>query len=85
MWGTLTVTGVLAAGGGFVAQFVGLRGLAFQFSIVQLIGIFLMTFVRAVIRRRLGLIPGHSRALEDYELDFLATHITFCPKFRNFL
>ncbi|KAK0622796.1 hypothetical protein B0T14DRAFT_494379 [Immersiella caudata] len=83
-WEILTTVGVFAAGGGFVAQFVGLRGLAFPCSIAQLIGIFLMALVRALIRRRLGLIPGHTRALEDYELDFLATHITFCPKLRNF-
>jgi hypothetical protein len=83
-WEILTTIGVFAAGGGFVAQFVGLRGLAFPCSIAQLVGIFLMALVRALIRRRLGLIPGHARALEDYELDFLATHITFCSKFRKF-
>ncbi len=43
-----------------------------------------MALVRALIRRRLGRVPGHSHALADYELDFLATHITFCPEFRNF-
>lgn len=83
-WELLTLVGVFSAAGGFIAQFIGLRGLAYPCSIAQLAAIFLMALVRALIRRRLGRIPGHSLALAGYELDFLATHITFCPGFRNF-
>ena len=83
-WELLTLVGVFSAASGFIAQFIGLRGLAYPCSIAQLAAIFLMALVRALIRRRLGRIPGHSLALAGYELDFLATHITFCPEFRNF-
>ncbi|KAK5652908.1 hypothetical protein OQA88_9386 [Cercophora sp. LCS_1] len=83
-WELLTVLGVFSAGGGFVAQFIGLRGLAYPCSIAQLVAIFLMALIRALIRRRLGRIPGHTKAMAEYELEFLATHIVFCPEFRNF-
>ncbi|KAK5659028.1 hypothetical protein OQA88_1115 [Cercophora sp. LCS_1] len=83
-WQILTVVGVFASGIGFIAQFVGLRGLAFPCSVAHLGAIFIMALVRAGIRRRLGRIPAHCPALPKYELDFLATHITFVPGFRNF-
>jgi len=84
LWKGLTVIGVVAAGLGFISQFFGLRGLAFPCSVAQLCAILIMALVRSGIRRRLGRIPAHCSALPKYELDSLATHITFFPSFRNF-
>ncbi|KAG5751047.1 hypothetical protein H9Q70_006325 [Fusarium xylarioides] len=84
VWRLLTLGAAGSAGIGFVAQFMGLRGLAFPCSIAQLGAIILMALIRAWIRRRLGRLPVNSIALAGYELDFLATHITFNPAFRRF-
>ncbi|KAM7212774.1 Ankyrin repeat-containing domain protein [Rhypophila decipiens] len=59
LWKALTLIGVTASGVGFIAQFVGLRGLAFPCSIAQLLAILVMALIRAGIRRRLGRIPAH--------------------------
>ncbi|GAB1319546.1 hypothetical protein MFIFM68171_09756 [Madurella fahalii] len=56
---------------------MGLRGLPWQCPIAQLLGIFLMALVRALIRRMLGRIPLSCRVFPKYELDFLATRIVF--------
>jgi hypothetical protein len=80
----LTLVGVFSGGLGFLAQFVGLRGLPWPCSISQLVAIFAMALVRALIRRRLGKIPLSCRALSNYELDFLATRIVFNDDFREF-
>ncbi|KAJ3457220.1 hypothetical protein MRS44_014361 [Fusarium solani] len=64
LWQWLTVGAALSAGLGFVAQFMGLRGLAFPCSIAQLGAIFIMALIRASIRRRLGKVPAHCPALE---------------------
>ncbi|KAF5611338.1 uncharacterized protein FTJAE_14208 [Fusarium tjaetaba] len=84
LWRLATLGAAVSAGIGFVAQFMGLRGLAFPCSIAQLGAIILMALIRAWIRRRLGRLPVNSIALAGYELDFLATHITFNPDFLNF-
>ncbi|KAF5571075.1 serine threonine phosphatase 6 regulatory ankyrin repeat subunit a [Fusarium phyllophilum] len=84
VWRLLTLGAAGSAGIGFVAQFMGLRGLAFPCSIAQLGAIILMALIRARIRRRLGRLPVNSIALAGYELDFLATHITFSRDFRRF-
>ncbi|RSL49481.1 hypothetical protein CEP54_012405 [Fusarium duplospermum] len=81
-WQWLTVGAALAAGFGFIAQFMGLRGLAFPCSIAQLGAIFIMALIRASIRRRLGRVPAHCLALEGYELDFLATQLVFDSEVR---
>ncbi|RTE82800.1 hypothetical protein BHE90_002705 [Fusarium euwallaceae] len=81
-WQWLTVGAALSAGLGFIAQFMGLRGLAFPCSIAQLGAIFIMALIRASIRRRLGRVPVHCLALERYELDFLATQLVFYPEVR---
>ncbi|RSM18642.1 hypothetical protein CDV31_002571 [Fusarium ambrosium] len=81
-WQWLTVGAALSAGLGFIAQFMGLRGLAFPCSIAQLGAIFIMALIRASIRRRLGRVPVHCLALEGYELDFLATQLVFYPEVR---
>lgn len=84
IWELLIMFGIFASGVGFVAQFMGLRVLTYPCSIAQLAAIFIMALIRAIIRRRLGRIPALCVALPRYELDFLATHITFCPRFRRF-
>ncbi|KAF5578241.1 hypothetical protein FPCIR_11643 [Fusarium pseudocircinatum] len=83
-WQVVTLFAAGSAGIGFVAQFMGLRGLAFPCSIAQLGAIIIMALIRARIRRRLGRLPVNRLALAGYELDFLATHITFNPGFRKF-
>lgn len=82
-WELLSVGGAFAAGAGFIAQFMGLRGLPYPCSVAQVIAMFLMALIRAFIRRRLGRIPKHFSALARYELDFLAILIVFCPDFRT--
>ncbi|KAF6520633.1 hypothetical protein HZS61_014891 [Fusarium oxysporum f. sp. conglutinans] len=84
LWQLVTLGAAGSAGIGFVAQFMGLRGLAFPCSIAQMGSIILMALVRAWVRRRLGRLPVNRVALAGYELDFLATHITFNPEFREF-
>lgn len=54
----VTIAAAVAAGSGFVAQFMGLRGLPYPCSIAQVLGIFLMASVRVFIRRRLGRRPA---------------------------
>jgi hypothetical protein len=83
-WETFTVLGVFLGGFGFVAQFMGLRGLAYPCSIAQLVAIFLMTLIRALIRRRLGRIPLYCPALTEHELEYLAHRIVFSIDFREF-
>lgn len=84
MWEISTVCAVVAAGLGFVVQFMGLRGLAYPCSIAQLIAILLMALIRALIRRRLGRIPRHCVVFAGYEMDFLATRLVHCKLFRNY-
>ncbi|KAK3312638.1 hypothetical protein B0H66DRAFT_484763, partial [Apodospora peruviana] len=83
-WEALTIIGVFAGALGFITQFVGLRGLSWPCSVSQLLAIFVMALVRALIRRRLGKSPLAYPALAKYELDFLATQIVFSDTFREF-
>jgi len=83
MWEALTLVGVLCGSVGFIAQFVGLRGLPWPCSISQLGGIFIMALVRALVRRRMGRVPPSCQALPDHELDFLSTKIVFDESFRE--
>ncbi|KAH7179045.1 uncharacterized protein B0J16DRAFT_402399 [Fusarium flagelliforme] len=76
-WEWLTTGAALAAALGFTSQFMGLRGLAFPCSIAQLGAIFVMTLIRATIRRRLGKPIEHCHAFQWYEIDFLAIKIVF--------
>ena len=43
-----------------------------------------MAIIRAFLRRRLGRIPSYSLAVAGYELEFLATHITYTWDIHNF-
>ncbi|KAI5861397.1 hypothetical protein GGS23DRAFT_149096 [Durotheca rogersii] len=82
-WELLTLIATLTSVVGFIAQFIGLRGLTYPCAIAQLLAICSMAFIRAWIRRKVGRVPRHSLASPGYELDFLAVHIVFCPKFRD--
>jgi hypothetical protein len=54
---------------GFILQFEGLRGLAWPTAVSQLLAIFLVALMRAIIRRRLGKEPSTVPAQEGYEAD----------------
>ncbi|KXX75952.1 Ankyrin-1 [Madurella mycetomatis] len=84
IWEALTVFGVLCGGAGFIAQFIGLRGLPWPCSIAQLGGTFFMALVRALVRREMGKIPFYCHAFHEYELDFLAAQIVFESNFGEF-
>lgn len=79
MCNALTLIGVLMAGLGFTAQYIGLRGLAYPCAIAHLSAIILMAVTRAFVRRRLGVKPLNILAIAGHELDFLAHHIVFDP------
>lgn len=72
-WGYFTVGAAIAAGVGFIMQFMGLRGLTYPCSIAQLVATILMAFVRATIRRRLGRELSYCPAFARFEIDSLAT------------
>lgn len=78
------MVGGAAAGIGFTTQFMGLRSLTYPCSIAQILAIIVMTLLRANIRRRLGREPCHTQPPAEYELDYLATLITFYPNLRGF-
>lgn len=84
VWELITVCAVVAAGVGFVIQFMGLRGLTYPVSIAQLVAVFLMALVRAIIRRRLGRLPAYCPAFARYEVDYLATRLVYSRLFREY-
>lgn len=63
---------------GFVAQFVGLRGLNWWVTIAQLLAIAIMTVLRAVVRRNLVHDVKPERIESGYELDKVARQIKGC-------
>ncbi|KAK3996578.1 hypothetical protein QBC44DRAFT_231340 [Cladorrhinum sp. PSN332] len=77
--------GTVIALGGFVVQFIGLRGMHFSVSIAQLGAIGIMTIARAIIRRNLAKGLHSVRLVSGHELDWLATNLgkdekpTSCP------
>ncbi|KAF8532918.1 hypothetical protein BDD12DRAFT_799739, partial [Trichophaea hybrida] len=75
-----TVAGVVLSLVGFVLQFQALRGLHWSASISQLAAIFLMTLLRAWVRRGLIVEPSAYRVLDGYQMDWLALHMTADPK-----
>lgn len=82
-WEWITVAAAVAAGIGFTAQFMGLRGLTYPCSIAHLCALILMTALRGFIRRRLGHESAHCEMMPGYELEHLATLITFSSGFRS--
>lgn len=69
---TVAVVGAIVSLCGFVAQFVGLRGLHWSSSIAQLIAIASMVVLRAWVRRNLVQLPASRRLLSGHEMDWLA-------------
>jgi hypothetical protein len=63
---------------GFVAQFVGLRGLHWSVTIAQLLAIGIMTILRAVVRRNLVHKIEFELIMSGYELDLVARRIKGC-------
>ena len=60
---------------GFIIQFIGLRGMHWLATILQLAATIMMTGVRAWVRRDLVLSPIDQQLTLDYELDWIATRI----------
>jgi len=75
-----TVFGTIISICGFVAQFIGSRGMHWSASIAQLAATFLMTIVRAFVRRGLAKRPHAERVPEEHEMDWLATSIATDPE-----
>ncbi|SPO04032.1 uncharacterized protein DNG_06715 [Cephalotrichum gorgonifer] len=68
----VTVAGMLLSLSGFVIQFVGLRGMHWSASLVQLGAVVIMTVLRAWVRRNLAKNPKSLPILPGYELDWFA-------------
>ncbi|KAJ3538230.1 hypothetical protein NM208_g6000 [Fusarium decemcellulare] len=57
---------------GFVIQFVGLRGMHWSASVVQLGSVLFMTALRALVRRGLAMPPGSETLAPGFELEWFA-------------
>ena len=77
----LTLLGALAGISGFVLQFEGLRGMHWTVTIAQLAAIFIMTILRAWVRRGMTVLPRDEKVLHDHEMDWLALGIAMEPDF----
>lgn len=64
---------------GFVLQFIGLRGMHWSASIVQLAATVFMTMIRSLVRRRMMKEPNTTMAIEGHELDSMAREIGESP------
>ncbi|KAJ3547472.1 hypothetical protein NM208_g1493 [Fusarium decemcellulare] len=65
--------------GGFVVQFVGLRGMHWSAPVVQLGATVVMAIVRACVRRNLGQLPESRHLVSGFELDWLALTLSMEP------
>ena len=74
----LTIFAVTISLTGFVMQFVGLRGMAWQVTIAQLAATGAMTVIRARARRNLVHKPKAKVAESGYELDAMAMEVIGC-------
>ncbi|KAI1490258.1 hypothetical protein F5X96DRAFT_637228, partial [Biscogniauxia mediterranea] len=74
----LTFVGTAISLVGFIVQFIGLRGLNWSASVVQLGAVILMTCARTWVRRGLAEPPISSRLTSDFELDWLALSLKGC-------
>lgn len=72
----LTVFGSVVSLVGFICQFQGFRGLNWTVSILQLVGVAVMTILRAWLRRGLIARPIAQQVPEGHELDSLALQVT---------
>jgi ankyrin repeat protein len=75
---SLTVLAVGTSLAGFIAQFVGLRGLGWQVTIAQLVATGIMTGLRAWVRRNLVHEPEDEEIESGYELETMAEKIKGC-------
>jgi hypothetical protein len=69
---TFTVAGVVFGILGFIAQFEGFRLSNWSSAIAQLAATFLMTILRALVRRGLNEKPAYKQLHENHEMDWLA-------------
>lgn len=58
---------------GFIVQFIGLRGMHWSASIAQLLAVFIMMALRALVRRGLAKPPECIKLTSGFELDWFAT------------
>jgi hypothetical protein len=65
----LSIMGSFLGIAGFILQFEGMRDLTWPTAVSQLVATLAMTFIRAIVRRRLGQALSTVSALERYELD----------------
>ncbi|KAJ4308776.1 hypothetical protein N0V84_011892 [Fusarium piperis] len=68
----IAVTGSVVSLCGFIVQFVGLRGMHWSASVVQLGAILVMAILRAIVRRNLAKNPTCQPLLPGHEMDWLA-------------
>lgn len=74
----LTAVAISVSLVGFIAQFVGLRGLNWSVTIAQLLAVGIMVILRALVRRNLVHKIQPQRIDTGYELDTLARQIKGC-------
>ncbi|PTB65592.1 hypothetical protein BBK36DRAFT_1202176, partial [Trichoderma citrinoviride] len=68
----ITFFGALIALIGFISQFIGMRGLNWTASVVQLAITFVVTMIRVIVRRGLGKSPIGRDLLLNTELDWFS-------------
>ncbi|TFB02620.1 Ankyrin-3 [Trichoderma ghanense] len=68
----ITFLGALIALVGFISQFIGMRGLNWTASVVQLAITFVVTMIRVIVRRGLNESPIRTSLLSDTELDWFS-------------
>ncbi|EHK44815.1 hypothetical protein TRIATDRAFT_274363 [Trichoderma atroviride IMI 206040] len=66
----ITFIGALISLIGFISQFIGMRGLNWTASIVQLGITIVVTILRVIVRRGLGKPPAHTSLNPKFELDW---------------
>ncbi|KAK6719619.1 hypothetical protein SNK05_002750 [Fusarium graminearum] len=76
----IAVTGSMVSLCGFIVQFVGLRGMHWSASVVQLGAIIVMAILRAIVRRNLARNPTCQPLLPGHEMDWLAMTMEDCAK-----
>ncbi|CAI4214564.1 unnamed protein product [Parascedosporium putredinis] len=72
---SLALLGTALSVGGYIVQFVGLRGMHWSASVVQLGAIAVMTVLRALARRGLATPPRSEPLTKGFELDWFAMSI----------
>jgi hypothetical protein len=78
-----TMFGAIVALGGFVLQFVGLRGMNWSASVAQLGAVIVMVGVKAWVRRGLSRSPAYEPLTSGFELDSFAKTLTSFTRKRD--